>query len=143
MSNTNHIKKAIKLQIELDIDDLQREILTNKDDDAPVKIPSNVDPYSKQNYDKLSPVDKIVPRLHGFLMVTPDKPPNVLTPVENDDEIHDDAPNIYELLNILMHKIRESCNEHQPSPDEQLLNVLTRLKRFLSDKEVKQGTRWQ
>lgn len=108
-----------------------------------MKILSNLDSY-KQNYDKLSPVDKIVPRLHGFLMVTPDKTPNnVPTPIDN-EESHDESPNIYELLNILMHKIQESCNEHPvPSPDEKLLNVLTRLKRFLSEKEVKKQVRWQ
>lgn len=96
----------------------------------------------KQNYDKLSPVDKIVPRLHGFLMVTPEKPSENVPALVEDS--HFDEPNIFELINVLIHKIHESCNEHPlPSPDEKLLNVLTRLKRFLSEKEVQKQTRWQ
>lgn len=83
-----------------------------------------------------------MPRLHGFLMVTPDKSLSTLPPVMETEENHDETPNIYELLTILMHKMHESCNERQ-SPDEKLLHVLTRLKRFLSDKEAKKGTRWQ
>lgn len=84
----------------------------------------------KQNYEKLNPVDKITPRLHGFLMVTPNKPP-----IEQFSAETDTPPNIYELLSMLTNKVRESCNNHQ-QPDEKLLNVLTRLKRFLKNSEA-------
>lgn len=78
-----------------------------------------------------------MPRLHGFLMVTPHDSEN--------EEPHEETPNIYELLNILMHKMHESCNnQHQLSSDEKLLNIITRLKRYLkSSKEAQHTTRWQ
>lgn len=55
---------------------------------------------------------------------------------ENKNEV-EQRPNVYEVLNIFLRYLNESCKNHPVEDKEKLLNVLARLKRSLNNEALK------
>lgn len=134
-------------QIENDAEKIQREFLRSEQDTSKSvsESPLFVKPKAKD-----SRIDNITPHLHGFLMVTPDKHeiPTKKTEghrsqnnqqhkyeEENKNEV-EQRPNVYEVLNIFLRYLNESCKNHPVEDKEKLLNVLARLKRSLNNEAL-------